>query len=74
MEQELSADPLWYLLRTKRHCERRAKLHLESKGLEAYLPLMLQWPPPAVGSATAERVRDDGSGAVRRAVEWLEQL
>lgn len=40
----------WFVVRTKRHRERLAEARLAQIGLEAYLPLLLQWPRPAVGS------------------------
>jgi transcription antitermination factor NusG len=40
----------WFVVHTKRHRERLAQAHLGQAGMEAYLPLLLQWPRPAVGS------------------------
>lgn len=41
----------WYVLQTKRHRERIAQRYLEEIGVSSYLPRILQWPRPAVGSA-----------------------
>ncbi|HVN87198.1 MAG TPA: transcription termination/antitermination NusG family protein [Candidatus Binatia bacterium] len=40
----------WYVVQTKRHRERAALQHLEERGIGSYLPQILQWPRPAVGS------------------------
>jgi transcription antitermination factor NusG len=45
-----SSERRWYVLKTKRHGERRATLHLHSKGISTYLPRTREWPRPAVGS------------------------
>ena len=47
---EMMIHPAWYVLETKRHRERLAQRSLVEIGVEAYLPLMLQWPRPVVGS------------------------
>jgi len=39
----------WYVATTKRHCEEIARLRLAERGIESYLPLTVEWPPPAVG-------------------------
>ena len=40
----------WYVVQVKQHQETLSEAVLRQKGLEAYVPRMLQWPPPAVGS------------------------
>jgi hypothetical protein len=40
----------WYVARTKRHRERAVELRLRRDGLATYVPLLHQWPPPAVGA------------------------
>lgn len=40
----------WFVVRTKRHKERAAEAHLVQVGIETYLPLLHQWPRPAVGA------------------------
>ncbi len=39
----------WVVAQTQRHREPVARAHLERAGLRAYLPLVRQWPRPAVG-------------------------
>ena len=41
----------WYVVQTKRHRERTALQYLNERDFVAYVPHMLQWPRPAVGSA-----------------------
>ncbi len=41
----------WYVVATKRHREQVAGAFLAQLGIHAYVPRMLQSPPPAVGSA-----------------------
>ena len=45
-------DPMtgWFVVRTKRHKERAAQARLAQVDLETYLPLLHQWPRPAVGA------------------------
>ncbi len=43
----------WCVVQTQRHKERAARARLEQDGLGVYLPLLRQWPPPAVGSEVA---------------------
>jgi transcription antitermination factor NusG len=43
----------WYVVQTKRHREQLAQASLAEKAIEAYLPRIVQWPRPAVGSAIA---------------------
>jgi transcriptional antiterminator RfaH len=43
----------WYVLQTNRNKERLAQLALGQRGIITYLPRILQWPRPAVGSAIA---------------------
>ena len=40
----------WYVAETQRHKERAAQACLLQFALEAYVPLLRQWPRPAVGS------------------------
>ena len=40
----------WFVVRTKRHRERWAQLRLGHDGTETYLPMLHQWPRPAVGA------------------------
>lgn len=44
-------EPAWYVLQTNRNKERLAQLALGQRGLTTYLPRIMQWPAPAVGSA-----------------------
>jgi hypothetical protein len=39
----------WFVVRTKRHKERLAQVRLVERGVETYLPMLHQWPRPAVG-------------------------
>ena len=43
----------WYVLQTNRNKERLAQLALGQRGITTYLPRIVQWPAPAVGSAIA---------------------
>lgn len=45
------ADGAWYVLQSKRHKERLAQHSLGNRGIRTYLPWIIQWPRPAVGSA-----------------------
>ena len=40
----------WYVLQTNRNRERLAQLALGQRGITCYLPRIVQWPAPAVGS------------------------
>lgn len=40
----------WWVVRTQRHREAIACAHAARAGLAAYLPMIRQWPRPAVGS------------------------
>lgn len=42
--------PPWRVARTQRHREAVAHTQLAQRGFDTYLPLLRQWPPPAVGS------------------------
>jgi transcription antitermination factor NusG len=44
------AAPSWYVVRTRRHKERQVQTRLAQMNVATYLPLLRQWPPPAVGS------------------------
>jgi transcriptional antiterminator RfaH len=46
-------EALWYVVETKRHKERAAQARLDERDLETYLPRLLLWPRPAVGSDVA---------------------
>lgn len=39
----------WRVVQTQRHKERAAQARLAQGGLDTYLPLLRQWPRPAVG-------------------------
>src|SRR5947207_6344537 len=41
----------WYVVQTKRYREQVAQRAIAECGLESYLPRVLEWPRPAVGSA-----------------------
>jgi len=43
----------WYVLQTNRNKERLAQAALTQRGLSSYLPRIVQWPAPAVGSPVA---------------------
>lgn len=43
----------WYVVETQRHRERVARAVLAERGIASYLPRVVQWPRPAVGSAVA---------------------
>lgn len=43
----------WYVVEAKRHRERTALHHLAEQNIGGYLPQVLQWPRPAVGSPVA---------------------
>jgi len=45
-----SADHGWLVLQTKRHKERAVQAVLVREGVPSYLPLLRQWPRPAVGA------------------------
>ena len=45
--------PTWYVVQTARHREALADLSIREAGLETYLPMARQWPPPAVGGEIA---------------------
>ena len=47
------AQRAWYVVETKRHRERQAQNHLAERHVPSYLPRIVQWPRPAVGSAIA---------------------
>jgi transcription antitermination factor NusG len=40
----------WYVIQTQRNKERVVEARLTQEGLATYLPLLRQWPRPAVGS------------------------
>jgi len=50
MFAEMDEPATWRVLQTKRHKERAAQAALSQHGLRTYLPLLQQWPRPAVGS------------------------
>jgi transcription antitermination factor NusG len=41
----------WYVVATKPRCEEMARTRLTERGFGTYLPLTVEWPPPAVGRA-----------------------
>src|SRR5438552_3312429 len=43
----------WYILQTNRNKERLAEVALAQRGTQTYLPRLVQWPAPVVGSAVA---------------------
>jgi len=43
----------WYVVQTKRHREQFAHASLRDIGIPSYLPRIVQWPRPAVGSEIA---------------------
>lgn len=43
----------WFVLQTNRNKERLAQLALGQRGITSYLPRIVQWPAPAVGSPIA---------------------
>ena len=43
----------WYVLQTNRNKERLAQSALTQRGVRTYLPRIVQWPAPAVGSSIA---------------------
>jgi transcriptional antiterminator RfaH len=43
----------WYVLQTNRNKERLAQAALGQRGITSYLPRIVQWPAPAVGSPIA---------------------
>ena len=44
---------LWYVIQTKRHREQLAQASLARRGLQSYLPRIVQWPRPVVGGEVA---------------------
>jgi hypothetical protein len=42
-------DLAWMVVQAKRHKERAVQANLAREGIAAYLPLLRQWPRPAVG-------------------------
>lgn len=49
---QTSEDP-WFVVQARRHREVRATLQLIRDGIDAYCPLIAQWPRPAVGGEVA---------------------
>jgi transcription antitermination factor NusG len=45
-----SAGTTWYVAETKRYREQVASVQLAQRGITSYLPRIVQWPRPAVGS------------------------
>jgi len=39
----------WYVVQTKRNGEHLAQRQLQRQGIISYLPMLAEWPPPAVG-------------------------
>ncbi|HLK10824.1 MAG TPA: transcription termination/antitermination NusG family protein [Candidatus Binatia bacterium] len=46
----ITETAIWRVLQTHRHKERAAEARLACEGVRTYLPLLLQWPRPAVGA------------------------
>ncbi len=46
-------QPAWYVVQAKRHRERIAQNYLAERDIRSYLPQIVQWPRPAVGSDIA---------------------
>lgn len=46
----LSDGEGWMVIQSKRHKERAVQANLAREGIATYLPLLRQWPRPAVGS------------------------
>lgn len=44
-------DGYWLVVQSKRHKERAVAVNLAREGIPTYLPLLRQWPRPAVGGA-----------------------
>lgn len=42
-------DPGWMVVQSKRHKERTVQVNLAREGIPSYLPLLRQWPRPAIG-------------------------
>lgn len=49
----MSENHPWVVVQAKRHKERSVQVNLEREGIPTYLPLLRQWPRPAIGSAVA---------------------
>lgn len=47
----MRVDRDWLVVATRRHKERAARMSLEQLGLATYLPMLEQWPRPAVGAS-----------------------
>src|SRR5437870_2223014 len=47
--RDVTNPSAWYVVAAKRHCEHVARACLAEREIESYLPLTLEWPPPAVG-------------------------
>ena len=52
-ESVIGAGQAWYVVQTKRHRERVAQSFLAERKVTSYLPQIVEWPKPAVGSAIA---------------------
>jgi transcriptional antiterminator RfaH len=52
-ESVIFAGQAWYVVQTKRHQERLAQRFLGERKVESYVPQIVEWPRPAVGSAIA---------------------
>ena len=48
---DAGAQPRWYVLDSKRHREQNVQAFLTRRGFESYVPRIVQWPRPAIGSA-----------------------
>lgn len=52
-ESVVVAGQAWYVVQTKRHQERVAQRFLAERKVASYLPQIVEWPKPVVGSAIA---------------------
>ena len=61
------ADTGWLVVQTKRHKERAVQAALAREDIPTYLPLLRQWPRPAVGGEVGPMFRDGDGGSPRYA-------
>jgi len=47
--RDIPSASAWYVVTIKRHCDGLARARLAERAIESYLPLTVEWPPPAVG-------------------------
>ncbi|MGD0949273.1 MAG: transcription termination/antitermination NusG family protein [Candidatus Binatia bacterium] len=53
IESPVGTGQAWYVVQTKRHRERVAQRFLAERKVASYLPQIVEWPRPVVGSAIA---------------------